>query len=283
MRASAACSAPPRIPLSSRKSSTSPPRASRDRSRPARNAKRHREHREVRDPDHDLRPRPLDQVGDEQPHEQRHAAGAGDAGQHRPSPRRRRRPPAHSDHHADGDVGADEQDALHGVERVGDGLVREDEQQIVRLLQEQHRDDVEDQHRQDEHTDDQAVDRRFEPPSRDEGQDQRGERDRPQVLEYLAEREREGPVELAEQRPDEQAEPRRRHQQAAAAVRPAPPGDQPARREGSTDQAVQDVRRYDRGVAREQDRHQCPELRRDHEGPHDDPEARARTRSREAV
>ena len=242
----------------------------------------HDEHRRVRDHDHRLRPRALDEIGPHEPHEHQHARCTRDAGQQRSPPRRRRAAPPCGDHAARGDAEHDDQSALSRVDGAVERLAREGQQHIARLLDEQHRDDVEDERRDEDPGHDEPLDPGLQPPAGDEREHQRHERRRPDVLQHLARRQREAGVDLLEQQRDEQTEPGRRHQQAAAAVRPAMPRDQPERRERTPDQAIDDVCSDDLRVT-EDDRHERAERGRDRQCPHDGPEPGPACPSREAT
>ena len=69
-----------------------------------------------------------------------------------------------------------------------------------------------------------------------------------------------GAVDLAQQRRDEEREPRRGHQHAGATVRTATPGDQPGRRERAADEGEDDVDAGDRRLRLEHDRAQHEQL-----------------------
>ena len=103
------------------------------------------------------------------------------------------------------------------------------------------------------------------------GQHQRDEEQRPEVGEPARGRDRKQRVVLAEQSGEEEGEPGGRHEQAAAAVRATPPRDQPARGEGTADQAQDDVDRIRRAVA-EHHRRQHGQLGHRGDGPQREPD-----------
>ena len=120
--------------------------------------------------------------------------------------------------------------------------------------------------------DEPAVDARLEPPAGQEREQQRDEEEDPAVDEHDEQRRGEVAVDLAQQRRDEEREPGGGHQHAAAAVGPPAPGDQAEGGERAADEPEHDVEADDRRVAVEQDGPQGEHLGRRGRGPEPDPE-----------
>ena len=97
--------------------------------------------------------------------------------------------------------------ALGGVDGAVDVRAREREQHVARLLDEQHREDVQDEERERRRRrDDQPVDPGLQPPAGDEREHQRDEERRPDVL-HLAGRLRDARVDLLEQQRESRPKP----------------------------------------------------------------------------
>ena len=113
-------------------------------------------------------------------------------------------------------------------------------------------------------------------------QQQGEEGDPPDVLQHLARVLHGERVEADGQRLDQEAQPGQVHQQPAAAVRPAAPGDQPAGQERAAERPV-DVAIAGRDLGAREDGHQDGELQGDGRGPHDRPEGGPAGLDREAA
>ena len=239
---------------------------------PCQEGQRHAHKRAGRDPQQCLRTRPGDQVVDEQRREAQQTERAGDARQQRASAWPRRRPPPGHDHGHRHQGAGHEHAALHLVDRVCDVRVREGEQQVALLGVGHHPRELPDPQRDRVRRDEEAVEARLQPPARQQGQEQRDEREDPVVDEHDPQGVRELALKLAEQGGYEEQEARRDHQQTAAAVRTPAPRDQAARREGAADEREDDLDPLDRRLAVEQDGPEREDLRGRDGDPESDPE-----------
>ena len=126
-------------------------------------------------------------------------------------------------------------------------------------------------HAQRFHPDEHAVGPRGQATGADERQQQRDHRDAPGVLQQIGGEADHRRVELGGDRLDQQAEADGRHQRAAAAVRAAPPGDQPAGDERAADKPEDAAKARDVVIAGEH-RHEHDELGGHGECPRDAPQ-----------
>ena len=212
-----------------------------------------------------------DEVDAEQRGPQQQADRAGDTRQHRPPARRRGRPPARGDHGRRARGDREVEPALHAVDHVGDGGVGKREQERGGVVGEDQPERGEQRDLDDHGAEQYPVRGGAQPATRAVGQHQRDEEQRPEVGEPARGRDRQQRVVLAEQGGEEEGEPGGRHEQAAAAVRATPPRDQPARGEGTADQAQDDVDRIRRAVA-EHHRRQHGQLGHRGDGPQREPD-----------
>ena len=227
---------------------------------------RNGEQREGRDPSQqrqvigrdDLHHAERDQAGDP-----RHAR------QHRPPARRRRRAPARRDHDRHGHAQRRGQVALHILDRAAGVLPHAQPDRL--------QDRLGDRPREDER----PVERRDEPALRERREQQRHERQRPQVLGQIRERQQPPGAQLDADRQDREPEAGQGHQRADVAVGSPVPCDQPAGRERrGHDEEDDDVARQVEVAV--DDRHQRQRLRPDRRHPQRDPERRPARDPRQA-
>jgi hypothetical protein len=130
------------------------------------------------------------------------------------------------------------------------------------VLEEQQHGELQDEQAGEEGPDQENVHGRDEPPTGDEGQDERGEPDDPELPDQCDEGDRQRRVDLSQDRGDQDGEAGGGQQAADPAVGAPPPGDEPARRERDTGERVDDRVSRDRRAAVEEHRDQRGEAPR---------------------
>ena len=176
VRASAGSSSRPCIPRTSCRRSASPPRASRERSSPARNAAGTTNSELTREPQDELG------AGELQQREQQQADDAGDAREHGATARARRRAPAGEHHQRDREAGARDEPLTRRVQRQRQVLVRSEQQEVSRQLVEGVHRELQDE-LEHERADQQALAPGLEPSAGQVAEQQRDDRHAPDVLE----------------------------------------------------------------------------------------------------
>ena len=232
-----------RIP---RNRSTRPPRASRERSSPVRNATGTMTTEKARIQNTAYGTGTADETGGQHRREEQQVDAPRHARQQRAAARSRRRPPPRGDHRGDGEGDREIQPLLDGVDRGGDPRVGQHEQEVAVHLEEHQPQRRDDQQAHRDRTDDDPVHPRPQAPAAEERQQDRDEQEQPHVAQQQARRPRERRVELGEQGRGEEGEAGRGHQPAAVVVGTPPPRHQPARRERPADDPEDDCHDHER-------------------------------------